>query len=135
MLVPREPGVAYLPTDFRAAPPFSTPDPVPKASFRAPHFTPRPVALRPLKDTLPVASPVLATAVLADSPAALISCPAPSWLAAATGKIKQIDRKMFLAARMVLLYRKVIGLSRGRRSSLQLRLLLNDNSEAEGASR
>ena len=98
----------YLPIDLSAAPLFSIPEPVPSAIFLAPHLSPRPVALTPLTLILPVAAPVLTTAVLADPPAALMSCPAPSWpKAAETGTIKQIDRKMFLAARMVLLYRKI----------------------------
>ncbi len=94
----------YLPTDFKAEPLFSMPAPVPKAIFLPVHFRPRPVAFRPLYVTLPVAVPVLATAVLAAPPAVLMSCPAPAWpKAAETGTIKQIARKMFRLRRMVLL--------------------------------
>jgi hypothetical protein len=98
------PSRVYLPTDFSAAPLFSIPEPVPKAIFLAPHLIPRPVALTPWTVALPVAVPVFTTAVFADPPAVRMSCPAPSWPnAAGTGAIKQIDTKMFLAIRMVLL--------------------------------
>src|SRR5579872_924457 len=84
------------------------PEPVPKAVFRAPHLMPRPVALAPFTVTLPAAAPVLATAVFAAPPAVLMSWPAPSRpKAAPTGTIKQIESRMFLAERMVLLYRKL----------------------------